>query len=166
MKLPHSTFAKRALLVGLIAGSGLLGVSAMAASTGGHAGKPGCEAGHDKATQGKWEAKRAAHLSALKEKLRLQPNQAGAWNAFAQASQPGMHHLHGDRHNMRDEMAKLTAPQRMDRMLAMSDQRRAHLMARSQAVKVFYAQLTPQQQSVFDAESLPKSRHGHVDHRG
>jgi Spy/CpxP family protein refolding chaperone len=62
-------------------------------------------------------------------------------------------------------MAKLTAPQRMDKMVAMADQRRARMVTRGQAVKVFYAQLTPQQQSVFDAETAQKRAHHEGHHR-
>jgi Spy/CpxP family protein refolding chaperone len=50
-------------------------------------------------------------------------------------------------------------------MLAMSEARRARMAERAQAIKAFYAQLTPEQQGVFDAEAMPDRRRGHHPHR-
>jgi len=66
---------------------------------------------------------------------------------------------------MRGELAKLNTPQRLDKMLAMSEQRRARMIERSQATKAFYAQLTPAQQDVFDVEAMPGRHRGHGPHR-
>ncbi|MDP2026198.1 Spy/CpxP family protein refolding chaperone [Sulfuriferula sp.] len=116
----------------------------------------------------KWEENRAQHLTALKDKLKLKlkPEHVVAWNAFAQASQPSMHAKGADKQAMRGEFEKLTTPQRMDKMLAMSDRRRARMVERTQAVKTFYAQLNPQQQSVFDAEAMHTGHRGHGHPRG
>lgn len=166
MKLTQGSFAKRALMVGLIAGSGILAASAFAVTAGAPANKPGCEAGHGQMEHAKWEENRAQHLTALKDKLKLKPEQVAAWNAFAQASQPSMHVKGADKQAMRGEFEKLTTPQRMDKMLAMSDMRRARMVERTQAVKTFYAQLSPQQQSVFDAEAMHNGHRGHGHPRG
>lgn len=166
MKLITGSFTKRALMAGLIAGSGMLAASSFALSAGTASGKTGCEARHGQKNHAEWEARRDAHQSALKEKLKLSPEQEAAWNTFTQASQPGMRHAGGDRQAMRSEFDKLTTPQRLDRMQAMSDARRARMLERSQAIKAFYAQLSPEQQKVFDAEAMfnPQRAHGH--HRG
>lgn len=161
MKLPAS-FTKRALIAGLIAGSGILAASSFAMPGAGSASKEGCAAGNGQKVQARMEA-RAEHLSGLKEKLKLEPGQEAAWNAFASASQPGMRQ--GDRQAMRAEFDKLSTPQRLDRMLAMSEARRARMAERAQAIKAFYAQLTPEQQGVFDAEAMPDRRRGHHPHR-
>lgn len=58
MKLIQGSFAKRVLMVGLIAGSGILTTSAFAVSTGSTDGKAGCEAGHGEQSHTKWEARR------------------------------------------------------------------------------------------------------------
>ena len=163
MKLIPGSLTKRALMVGLIAGSGILAASAFAMTGGGTAGKEGCEARHGQAIHAKWEARRAAHLSELKEKLKLSPGQEAAWTSFASAAQPGMHPMRGDRQAMRAEFDKLNTPQRLDRMIALSETRQAKMLERSQAIKAFYAQLNPEQQKVFDAEF--RLQGGHDRHR-
>jgi Spy/CpxP family protein refolding chaperone len=165
MKLIQGSFTKRAVMVGLIAGSAILAASSFAMPTGGPEGKAGCEARHGQKVDGKWEEQRAKHLSELKGKLKLTPGQEAAWNTFASASQPGMHRMGADRQAMRGEFAKLNTPQRLDKMLAMSELRRAKMVEHSQATKAFYAQLTPEQQGVFDAEAMPGRHRGHGHHR-
>jgi 1,4-alpha-glucan branching enzyme len=68
-----------------------------------------------------------------------------------------------DRKAMREEFEKLSTPERLDRMQAMSEMRRARMTERAGAIKTFYAQLRPQQQRVFDAEAMPW-RHRHDQH--
>lgn len=162
MKLIPGSFAKRALVAGLIVGSGVLAASSFAMSAGSPTGKAGCEARYSQKIHAKWEARRAAHLSALKEKLKLDPGQEAAWATFSQATQPGMRHA-GDQQTMRSGFDNLTTPQRLDRMQAVSDTRRARMLERNQAIKAFYTQLNPEQQKVFDAEAMfnPQRAHGH-----
>lgn len=71
-----------------------------------------------------------------------------------------MHPAGGDRQAMRGEFEKLNTPQRLDKMMAMSEARRARMLERSQAVKAFYAQLNTEQQKVFDAEFMSRPEHG------
>ena len=160
MKSKQDSFAKRALMVALIAGSGFLATTSYAMPEGGPGSKAGCSMKQGQQVQSKADAHRGKRLSALKEKLNLAPRQEAAWNAFASTSQPGKHAMHGDRQVMRGEFAKLNTPQRLDKMLAMSDMRRAKLAERAQATKAFYVQLSPAQQSVFDAETMRKRHHG------
>ena len=161
MKMFHGSFTKRGLIVGLIAGSGILAASSFAMSDGGPVSKAGCEARHGQKHHANWEARRAGHLAELKEKLKLAPEQEAAWKAFTGASQPGMRLMGGDRKAMQDEFEKLNTPQRLDKMLAMSETRRARMVERAEATKAFYAQLSPVQQSVFDAETMPRRHEGH-----
>lgn len=156
MKLIQGSVIKRLVVVSLIAGSGMMVGSAFAVAPNGNQGHGGCESMHGDMDHAKWEAHRAEHLAALKLKLKLKPEQEAAWSAFATASQAGMRAMHEGKQAERDEFAKLTTPQRLDKMLAKADERRAQLAERAKAVKTFYAQLTPEQQGVFDAESMPK----------
>lgn len=168
MKSIKKSFGKRALMVGLIAGSGILAASAYAVTDrdpAGKPGKPGCEARQGQKDDGKWAERRAERMTELKEKLKLTPEQEAAWDAFASASQPGMRHMGADRQAMRGEFEKLNTPQRLDRMQAMSEVRRARMAERAEATKAFYAQLTPAQQSVFDAEAMPKRHRDHHRHQ-
>jgi len=155
MKLTKIAHTKRALIVGVLAGSGILAALAFAMTAGGPEGKGGCEARHGQAIHARWEARRAEHLSELKEKLALKAEQEAAWNTFASTSHASMRSMGVDRQAMRGEFEKLNTPQRLDKMLAMSDMRRARMVERAEAIKAFYAQLPPEQQSVFDAEAMP-----------
>ena len=86
----------------------------------------------------------------MRQSLRLRPDQEPALQAFlaAVAPQPGM----TQRMRADDERARmLPTPQRLDRMIARMDEMRGFVVARVQATKRFYAQLTPVQQRSFDA---------------
>jgi len=165
MKSIRTSFTKRALMVGLLAGSGILAASSFAMPTSGTAGKPGCEARHGQKDPAKREAHRAERLSGLKAKLDLAPEQEAAWNIFSSASQIGMHRMGGDRKEMREAFAKLSTLERMDRMQARLEMRRVKMAERAEVIKAFYTQLTPEQQKVFDAEAMPKRHRGHHAHR-
>ncbi|MBS1188149.1 MAG: hypothetical protein H6R04_2167 [Burkholderiaceae bacterium] len=98
-----------------------------------------------------WMEKRHA---ALHDKLKLNAEQETAWKAFvAGAIPPAM-----PMRMQRDEMAKLSAPQRAEKMLTFMKERQAHMETRLASLKKFYAVLTPEQQKVFDAEVGPHHR--------
>jgi len=170
MKWIQGSFAKPVLLAGMIAGSGLLAASSFALPANGADGKARCETMHGQKFQAKMEAHRASHLAALKEKLDIKPAQEAAWSAFTNAAKPQVKHDGKSREAMKAEFAKLSTPERLDKMLALSDTRRAKMAERAEAIKTFYAQLTPEQQKVFDAEAMPKRggkhhyRHHHRHH--
>ena len=159
-----STLTKRALLVALIAGSGVLGASAFATNGAAADGKPGCDARHGQAMQAKVGERRDARMAALKEKLKLAPAQAVAWQTFADAEKAKPHPQAGNRQATREAYAKMKTPQRLDAMLEKADVRRAYQVARAEAVKTFYAQLTTGQQAVFDSEAMALLRHGRGGH--
>ncbi|AGU47146.1 hypothetical protein VAPA_1c00150 [Variovorax paradoxus B4] len=102
---------------------------------------------------------RAKRLAALKEKLKLNAAQEGAWTTFTAASQPPA----GARPQRMDraEFAKLTTPERLERMQARQAERSARFAKRAEATKAFYAALTPEQQKTFDAETVHAGMHGH-----
>ncbi|MGJ7557422.1 Spy/CpxP family protein refolding chaperone [Variovorax sp. RB3P1] len=108
---------------------------------------------------------RAKRLAELKEKLKLNAGQEGAWSTFTAASQPpaGARPPRMDR----TEFAKLTTPQRLERMQARQAERSAMFAKRAEATKTFYAGLTPEQQKTFDAETVHFGGHGgHRGHHG
>jgi hypothetical protein len=53
-------------------------------------------------------------------------------------------------------MARMTAPQRVDMALEMQQADLAAQQRRGAALKAFYATLNPQQQQIFDRETLPQ----------
>ena len=90
----------------------------------------------------------------LHDALRLRPDQERAWQIFDEASRPDPQEEDRQR-NAFERMGSLRAPQRFDLSLQMM---RAELEAterRANALKVFYGTLTPQQQAIFDRETLP-----------
>jgi protein CpxP len=90
------------------------------------------------------------HAQYLRDVLQLRPDQEGALKALVESMKPpsGMAEHMG---KGPDEDAGLTTPQRLDRMLAHMDEARAMMARHAEAVKRFYAQLSPGQQKAFDA---------------
>mgnify|MGYP000157899463 CR=1 FL=1 len=91
----------------------------------------------------------AKRLADLKAQLKLTPAQESAWTTFTTAMQPGERPARLDR----QDMDKLTTPERIDRMRAMRAQHAAEADRRGEAIKAFYATLTPEQQKTFDEYS-------------
>lgn len=87
----------------------------------------------------------AKRLAAFKQKLQITAAQEGAWNTFAAALKPTPMQRPD-----RAEMAKLSTPERIDRMRALRTSHMAEMDKRADATKVFYATLTPEQKKVFD----------------
>jgi hypothetical protein len=99
----------------------------------------------------------AERQAQLKQKLQLTPAQEGAWTAYVAAMQPPANMQRVDR----AEFAKLTTPERIDRMRALRTAHQAEMDKRGEATKTFYTALTAEQKKVFDAESLRGRRGGH-----
>ncbi|WP_075111698.1 Spy/CpxP family protein refolding chaperone [Noviherbaspirillum massiliense] len=101
-------------------------------------------------------AKRQAELH---DKLKLNATQEGAWKTFAEKMKPAERPARPSR----EEMAKLSVPERMDRMLALMKEREARMTERVAATKQFYATLTPEQQKIFNEQFRPGlgRDHGH-----
>ena len=92
----------------------------------------------------------ATHQERLKASLQLTPAQEPAWNAFVartmpqpRPAQPAMD---------REAWAKLSTPERLDRMEALKAERDRNMAQRHEAIRSFYAQLNPAQQKAFDAQ--------------
>jgi len=107
---------------------------------------------HDPA---RMQERMAQRLADLKQKLQITPAQEGAWSAYTSALQPTQMQQRPNR----DEIAQLTTPERIDRMRQLRAQRMAEMDRRADATKAFYAALTPEQQKVFDAETLRGGHH-------
>jgi len=99
-------------------------------------------------------AKRQAELH---DKLKLNASQEAAWNTYLSKIKPDGMSPRPDR----AEMAKLSAPERMERHLAMMKEHEKHLETRIAATKQFYATLTPEQQKIFNDEFARGWEHGH-----
>ena len=175
------------VLAGLLATAGAGAIAQTAATAPAVSGMPAASATasphgermgrHDPA---KMQALVAKRLAELKAKLNITPTQEGAWTTFTAAMQPlaGIAQRMGWRQSPEQhaEMAKLSTPERIDKMRAMRTQRMTEMNTamdkRGEATKAFYAALTPAQQKVFDAEHTAMrsghhggGHHGGMDHR-
>ena len=164
---------RKNVLIALTA-AGLLGASfgASAQSAAPADGRPALSAEQRLAKKAEWEAKkserhakmaqkRAEHQAKLRDALKLDAQQQPAWDAFVASMKPP---ARGERAGRPDRaaFASLSAPQRMEKQIALQKQRTAHMEARLTALNSFYAVLTPEQRKVFDEQS--KHRKGGRHH--
>lgn len=99
----------------------------------------------------------AARLDQLKAELKLTPAQEPAWLAFAARTEPTPRQ--GAAAKAQD-LSQMTTPQRLEALQAQHAERGAELAQRIEATKSFYAQLSPEQQKSFDAQSRGFQRAG------
>jgi protein CpxP len=160
----YKSLRNRLLVAGLLASMGL---AAMAQTPppeakGGPMATQGV--GHpmhgDKVDPAKMEARHNEHLAKLKAKLKLTAAQEPAWTSFTATMKPPMHSK-AEHDAMQADMAKLTTPERIDKMQAHKAERDADMSQRAEATKAFYAQLSAEQKKVFDTET---ARHMHAPH--
>lgn len=114
---------------------------------------------------GRMEEMAARHLESLKVRLKLSAAQEAAWNSFAAAMKPGAASM--PQRPDRAELDKLSTPERVDRLRALRRQQHEAMEAaadkRDEAIKTFYATLSPEQKKTFDSEH---ARIGQRDERG
>ncbi|MBX9835079.1 MAG: Spy/CpxP family protein refolding chaperone [Burkholderiaceae bacterium] len=110
--------------------------------------------------QAKMQERMAQRQAALKHSLELSPAQEPAWNTFIATMQPGERPARLGQLS-RDEMQKLTTPERIERMRAQRAQRHAQADLRADAALAFYAELNPAQQKTFDKHT---ANHHHMNH--
>lgn len=101
------------------------------------------------------------HYKHLHDTLKLTTAQEPAWNSLIQ-SDPAKAASSGGR---TDDWAKLTVPERAEKMLELSKARQEQMVEHVARLKAFYAVLTPDQQKLFeDFHAGPAS--GMPDKRG
>jgi len=158
-----TSFFKPLLIAAMLAGAGL---ATSAHAMGGHHG--GGQMGqHQRMDPARMQQMMAQHQADLKAKLKITAAQEAAWNTYVASMQPpagmGQRMDPQARKQMREDMAALTTPQRIDRMNAMRAGREAMMTKRHEATKTFYAALTPEQQGVFDTNGMMGMRQGRGD---
>ncbi len=117
--------------------------------------------------QAKMQQRRAERQVALKATLNITTEQEPAWNAFVARTAP---QTWSGRRAERTDWAKLTTPERLDKMQDRQAKRAAATTDRMDATQSFYSVLTPDQQKRFDAQAQAhmkrtgmhgKHHHGH-----
>jgi hypothetical protein len=98
------------------------------------------------------EAHEQQRVADLRTVLRLRPDQEPALNAFLQAGlQAGRRPKMDGRRGPPPQGAAMTTPQRLDEMAKREAERTAEGQRRAEALRTFYAALSPDQRQVFDA---------------
>jgi periplasmic protein CpxP/Spy len=174
-------------VVGLFAAAALASVSTLALAPAAPAGGPP-SAEQRAAWKAKAEQRMHEHMEMharhLHDLLQLRPDQDAALQSLLAAFAPshvdqmGDHHMgpgapgHMDHHmgpgaDGHDDLAKLTTPERLDKMATMmaehTARRQAEFQKHAEAIKAFYAVLSPEQKRAFDAmpQHLFGGMHGH-----
>ena len=149
------------LIAGMLASAGFAAVAQTPPppQTQQHPGGPGF---HHR-DPAKMQERAAKRLGELKEKLRITSAQEGAWQKFAAAMtpQPKQRPPFG-----REAFAKLSTPERIDRLQQLRAELGAKMDQRAAATKAFYAGLNADQKKTFDDASLRFMHHGGKHHRG
>ena len=91
---------------------------------------------------------KAKHQAQMHDKLKITPEQEGAWKAFLDSHHHEQHQAPSA--DERKAMDALTAPARMEKMLEKRREGLAMMQKHVDALKQFYAVLTPEQQKTFD----------------
>lgn len=115
----------------------------------------------------------AKHQAELKAALKITATQEAAWATFTAAMMPPADGMAN--RPTREDIAKLTTPERIDKMKALRTEHHTAMNAamdkRADATKAFYAALSPEQQKVFDEKFMRQDhakgdRKGHRDGKG
>lgn len=88
----------------------------------------------------------AQRASDLKAQLELSAEQEAAWNTYVAAMKPPARPLLPNR----ADIAKLSTPERLDRMRELRQQREAEFDQRDAATRTFYGTLSAEQKKIFD----------------
>lgn len=135
----------------------VLGVSALAISAPSFAHGGGCMGDGPmggKFAEGHHGERMKQHHQRLHDALKLTPQQEGAWTKFQES-----HPFAGNAKRPDPaDMAKLTAPERAEKMLERQKQHQEAMSQHVNAMKDFYAQLTPEQKKVFDEQTMMGKR--------
>jgi len=151
---------RQQLLVGIaVLGFGAGAVTAYADASGHDGmGQEHASAGDHQKFVEHMKERRAKQEAELHDKLKLNASQEAAWKTWTAKMAPGNRPARPDR----AELDKLTAPERMEKMLALMKEHEARMADRIAATKTFYAVLTPEQKKTFDeAFRHGPGRHGH-----
>ena len=167
MKLLKNTIALSLTAATLLLGAGVYAQqksdATNAAST---ANAPNRSAEQGKRMQQRHQAMQAGmekHRARLHEQLKLTPQQEGAWTTFMDATKPRQAPMSDAAKAERQAMVSMNAPERMEKMLGHAKDRLARMQQHLDALKTFYAVLTPEQQKIFDASH--QRMHQRMQHR-
>lgn len=91
------------------------------------------------------QARKAERLAGLKQILRIRPDQEAAFSAFTRSMAPP------PRPERSGPRPPMSTPERLAEMERRMAERQSRVHARVEAIRTFYAALSPEQQKTFDA---------------
>ncbi|NUU02230.1 Spy/CpxP family protein refolding chaperone [Herbaspirillum robiniae] len=143
----------------ILAGIAAVSISAVTAAAFAQVPPPGGPHGRAPSAEqiAKFEQMRAKHQAELHDKLKITAAQEAGWKLFLDKTKPAP--FDPAARPSKEEFAKLTTPQRLDKKLEFMRKREAFAEQRVAATKEFYATLSPEQQKTFDAEFAKMERH-------
>jgi protein CpxP len=114
---------------------------------------------HQEHDGGNYKERIAKRQAALHDKLKLTGNQEAAWKTYIAAATPPTPPVRPER----GDWEKMSAPERMEKMMTMMKEREGHMATHLAAMKTFYATLSPLQQQIFNdnvGAGMRHHRHG------
>lgn len=130
----------------------VVGISAVAISAPSFAQRGDCMGNGSaggKFSEARFSDRMKQHQQRLHDALKLTPQQEPAWTKF-QESHP---FNNAANRPAQADMAKLTAPERAEKMLELQKQHQEGMSKHLVAMKDFYGQLSPEQKKAFDEQS-------------
>jgi len=146
---------RKSLLIGLTVLG--MGTTSLAAHADDSSAQPGARHAQMQAKMAEMMAKRQQKLHDL---LKLTAAQEPAWTAYVAAIKPAAPaQPHGDR----AAFAAMSAPDRLSKMIDMSKQHESMMEAHLAALNTFYGQLTADQKTIFNDNTMggKNAHHGH-----
>ena len=117
--------------------------------------------------QAKMAEFQAKHVAKLHDALKITAAQEPAWKSFTDSVHPQVAMMPPAKIS-REEMEKMSAPERLEKHLAMQQKHLEMMQTHLAALKTFYAVLTPEQQTVMNKEvaHMERQHHGKMGHEG
>ena len=109
------------------------------------------------------QAHMAKRLDELKAKLKLSQQQEASWTTYVAALKPG---AMAAAHPRPEDWAKLTTPERLDKMRELRKAHEAEFNKRDDATRAFYSGLSAEQKKAFDDNTARAMQDGHRPHGG
>ena len=116
------------------------------------------QANEQECRQSKMAEFQAKHEAKLHDALKITAAQEPAWKTFTDSMRPPAPTAPPEKLS-RADYEKLSAPERMEKHIAMQQKHLEHAQARLAALKTFYGVLTPEQQTTMNKEVARMEQH-------
>ena len=122
---------------------------------------PAMQGMHQERNGADFKERIARRQAVLHDKLKLTGTQEAAWKTYIAAATPPAPPARPER----GQWEKMSAPDRMEKMMGMMKERESHMATHLAAMKTFYATLSPLQQQIFN-DNVGGGMRGHRHGQG